>query len=912
MQTVSQGQVAELLKQFASGDLQKQTLIDQATGAGLTALVQATEPGTLVDPEIRVSDGRIVEGDTGEVVMEFEVSLTHATEREVSVRYETIDINDATSGADFSQVVGELTWDVGDTGAKRVSVPVYGDSEFEGEEVFELWVHSPTNAVISQQIGIGYIEDDDAFEHLVDEGGETIVDFLPNGRTILLQNSREVFNEVLGEQQTISIASVGGEKVEARFNLEATREYSGRWLVQGNGADSTLELQDALSMQVTYSSTQSLRYVEIDGLRIEYSGIDSLASNWLRSIEAPTEILEGDNITLSLGGQASPPTTEADLTWSVSDDQNFLVTAQGHVASFTVPNQGSYTASASQALDNGPRVTYESDFQAINVAPQVVDVTLPEEVVEEIDFQITGIIRDPGANDPVGLEIDWADGNSGDVSVQSLGDGFWSFVAAYNYAEGGPYSIRLRPADEVESSEIVLETSVTQVNDSPQAFDISQAIDEDGPAAIITAAFADPDAGDQHTFNINTTQTLGNVLNNSDGTFTYNPVRAFERLGDGDTATDRFAYTVSDGLAESAPAVVTITISGANDAPVANAVNASAVEDGDAVVVPLNASDVDNGDTLTYAIESQPDEGAVTINNDGTFLFDPGDDFQDLAAGAIREVTFEYTATDSQGAVSDPAVVTVTVTGVNDAPTVGVAAETITVREGETAENGVTFGDDDFGDVVELDASIGMIDDNEDGTWSWSLATVDSDQSQTITITATDRLGASRATTFGLDIINERPIITSLAGDATRENKSANGEISINGSFRDDGTGDSHTVIIDWGEIDDDADNAEEDRAEIEIAAGEDRVFSAEHSYATGGIFTVTVTVIDDDGGVSEQATTQLWVSGVRLDPNTDQLQIVGTSGKDIVTAKLIGGGSDGDSDGGSAAAATAVPISRE
>ena len=70
---------------------------------------------------------------------------------------------------------------------------------------------------------------------------------------------------------------------------------------------------------------------------------------------------------------------------------------------------------------------------------------------------------------------------------------------------------------------------------------------------------------------------------------------------------------------------------------------------------------------------ASPSEGSVVNNNDGTFTFDPGTDFQDLALGETRDVTFTYTATDDSGAgnaTSTTATVTVTVTGTNDTPTV--------------------------------------------------------------------------------------------------------------------------------------------------------------------------------------------------------------------------------------------------
>ena len=54
---------------------------------------------------------------------------------------------------------------------------------------------------------------------------------------------------------------------------------------------------------------------------------------------------------------------------------------------------------------------------------------------------------------------------------------------------------------------------------------------------------------------------------NADGTFDYDPNGAFDDLAEGETATDGFAYTVSDGNGGVDTASVTITIDGvpAND-----------------------------------------------------------------------------------------------------------------------------------------------------------------------------------------------------------------------------------------------------------------------------------------------------------------------------------------------------------
>src|SRR5262249_57434705 len=83
-----------------------------------------------------------------------------------------------------------------------------------------------------------------------------------------------------------------------------------------------------------------------------------------------------------------------------------------------------------------------------------------------------------------------------------------------------------------------------------------------------------------------------------------------------------------------------------------------------------DVASADTGASLTYAITSSPSEGSVVNNNNGTFTFNPGSDFQDLAPAETRQVSFTYTATDSHSALSNTGTVTATVTGTNDPPVV--------------------------------------------------------------------------------------------------------------------------------------------------------------------------------------------------------------------------------------------------
>ena len=91
-------------------------------------------------------------------------------------------------------------------------------------------------------------------------------------------------------------------------------------------------------------------------------------------------------------------------------------------------------------------------------------------------------------------------------------------------------------------------------------------------------------------------------------------------------------------------------------------VNDVQVSVGEAAGAQSFAYDVDApGSTLTFTLLSQPAEGTAVDNGDGTFTFDPGQDFLDLDEGRSRIVSFTYEA--DNGTLTDTATITVTVQG---------------------------------------------------------------------------------------------------------------------------------------------------------------------------------------------------------------------------------------------------------
>ncbi|GLS00405.1 hypothetical protein GCM10007859_04110 [Brevundimonas denitrificans] len=283
-------------------------------------------------------------------------------------------------------------------------------------------------------------------------------------------------------------------------------------------------------------------------------------------------------------------------------------------------------------------------------------------------------ISDPATGAGAG-EVTWTF-NASDAELQYLAAGqslLQRYIVTVDDGNGG-------------TTQQLVNITVVGTNDAPTITSAvsTGAVTEDGlTSAGGVIAFADVDLRDGHAVAATADNTgyLGTFTANvtddgagdGAGSVSWNfdvDNSAIQYLSAGQTLTQTYTVTVSDGQGGSVSQPVTITITGTNDAPVVQNVAAAATEDGAPVTAAFSADDVDGDDdagSLTYVVTSTPSEGSVVNNGDGTFSFNPGDDFQNLAAGETRDITFGYEAIDSHGAAT-PGSVTITITGVNDAP----------------------------------------------------------------------------------------------------------------------------------------------------------------------------------------------------------------------------------------------------
>jgi VCBS repeat-containing protein len=188
------------------------------------------------------------------------------------------------------------------------------------------------------------------------------------------------------------------------------------------------------------------------------------------------------------------------------------------------------------------------------------------------------------------------------------------------------------------------------------------------------------------------TNAFGTFAVNNSGAWTFTMGSARNELAQGATDQRIYNITAADGSVVS----VTIVIQGTNDAPVAVADTAAGTENQTLTInVLANDTDVDNGAVLTLTAASAPvGKGTASVVG-GQVQFNPGADFDHLAAGATQNVTLNYSIMDQYGATSS-STVTVTLTGTNDGPVA--VADTASGTENQVLTVDVLANDTDVDD----------------------------------------------------------------------------------------------------------------------------------------------------------------------------------------------------------------------
>ena len=421
---------------------------------------------------------------------------------------------------------------------------------------------------------------------------------------------------------------------------------------------------------------------------------------------------------------------------------------------------------------------------------------LAEDVVVDEGETLT---LDLGETDPASATIDWGDGTD-DQGPDPL---------THVYADNGVYTVTVtfddngRPTDEtLDQGDPAVETFDVVVNNVAPTLVVSEdrEVDE-GELLEITdiGTFTDPGFDNPENVGGEVEETFFYTIDWGDGTTTEFGAPTIDTPGSPGVPTAG-SFDGSHVYADNGVYTVTVTVTD---------------DDGGSTSETFNVTVNNVAPTLVASEDQEVDEGELLeITDIGSFT-DPGFDNPDNVGGEVEE-TFFYTIDWGDGTTTEFGSPTIDTPGEPGVPTAGSFDGSHVY-----ADNGV----------------------------------------YTVTVTVTDDDGGSTSETFDVTVNNVAPTLVVSEDQEVDEGELL--EITDIGSFTDPGFDNPENVggeveetffyTIDWG----DGTTTEFGSPTIDTpgspgvpTAGS---FDGSHVYADNGVYTVTVTVIDDDGGSTSE-----------------------------------------------------------
>ena len=326
-----------------------------------------------------------------------------------------------------------------------------------------------------------------------------------------------------------------------------------------------------------------------------------------------------------------------------------------------------------------------------NDAP-VVGGTIPSQVDDDADL-IAPVDVTSAFSDVEGDTLTYTANGLPDGLTIDLNTGEITGTIDNSASQGGPnsdgvYTVEVTATDD-NGAAVSTTFTWTVGNPGPNATDNTNSITEDAAATtggnVLSdddgfGSDSDPDADDLAVSQVNGVDAnvgvavngnYGDIVVNGDGTYTYtidNTNADVDALDNGETLTEIFTYTLTDNEGGTASATISITIDGANDAPITGGTLTNQTDaDADSisgVVVTGAFSDVD-GDTLTYTATGLPAGLALDLNT-GEITGTIDNSASQAGPNSDGVYIVEVTATDDNGEVAST---TFTWTVTNPGPT---------------------------------------------------------------------------------------------------------------------------------------------------------------------------------------------------------------------------------------------------
>ena len=296
------------------------------------------------------------------------------------------------------------------------------------------------------------------------------------------------------------------------------------------------------------------------------------------------------------------------------------------------------------------------------------------------------------------------------------------------------------------------------------------ATNEDSAITITSEALLanahDLDGDELSVTQVSVSEEFGTLIDNGDGSWTFNPTENYN----GDDVS--FEFTVSDGI-HSIDSTASLDVIAVNDGPVVEAVELGSTAEDTAITISsadllAGASDVD-GDALSVTTVSVAEEfGTITENGNGTWTFNPAENFNG------DDVPIAFSVSDGTETVDSSA--SLNVTAVNDGPTVekvdlGSTAEDTAIKiSSKELLAGASDVDGDTLTVVDVSvaAEYGTVTNNGDGSWTFSPTENFNGDDVPLSFTVSDGSEKVESTaSLNVSAVNDGPVVESVSLGST-------------------------------------------------------------------------------------------------------------------------------------------------
>ncbi|MBC2836396.1 VCBS domain-containing protein [Paragemmobacter straminiformis] len=287
-----------------------------------------------------------------------------------------------------------------------------------------------------------------------------------------------------------------------------------------------------------------------------------------------------------------------------------------------------------------------------------------------------------------------------------------------------------------------LSVTITGTNDAPviTSARTAGALTEDGKAATATGKITatDADHGTILTFAATPitedAPKYGTMTVDATGKWTFTLAKAspeVQGLAKGEVKVLSYTVTVTDDLGSTAQKTVTVTLTGTNDAPtITSAQKAGFVDEGSPTTQAAGqivAADADLTDKLAFSVAPVKSTvaafGDFTVDQTGRWVFELNNAskaVQALANGEQKILTYTVLVADNKGGLAKQ-VVSVTITGTNDAPQIGTSTTTGALTEDARpfiSSGKINASDIDRGDVLTFAATPALPENTQYGSFS--------------------------------------------------------------------------------------------------------------------------------------------------------------------------------------------------